>query len=458
MRRFWNYISTIGLKDDYNSLESRCIILANRLNLILLVILIAISIFIAVVRQIEHSNMAFGSGRLLIIIAFCLLNIWLAKRGLIKLFKIVLIFVPSLVFMVVSTAIGFIEDESYVYYPYFIIAFSVIPQLILIRKKELFLFVISISYFFILLLFIDNLLTLFSDHQLKIVLLIDEFYVYYKLSSITIFVFIFLSIFYLRSINFKFEKEIRGYNEELNSAIEELKVTQQHLVQSEKMASLGTLVAGIAHELNNPLNFISGGLDAITGLKERCKENEVKEFEEALRITNEGLDRATNIVKALMTFSYKGTPNLVSTDINLIIENTLLFILPKIPQEVIIEKDYRLENLLSIYPEKIHQVIINIIENAIYSLHESNVKVKKIIISTFLNNNFAVLKFYNTGNQIPDKYLNKIFDPFFTTKSPGKGAGLGLSICYSLIADHNGQIYAENETDGVSFIIKLPID
>ncbi len=253
---------------------------------------------------------------------------------------------------------------------------------------------------------------------------------------------------------------VQQRTEALNNIIEELKTTQKQLVQSEKMASLGTLTAGIAHEINNPLNFISGGIMIISDIKEEINSNNAevkKDFDEAINMIEAGLVRATKIVKALMTFAYRGTSKLVYFDIHEIIENTLLFLNFQLPNDLVIKKDYRLKNQVPIFAEKMHQVVMAIIENALYELNSANLSQKILIISTIEKNGKAMLRFSNNGNKIPEDLLTRIFDPFFTTKSTGHGTGLGLSICYTYIQEHGGQITAENTNDGVSFIVELPL-
>ncbi len=309
-------------------------------------------------------------------------------------------------------------------------------------------------------LIVDNLLTWFSQGKFAIVEIIKDFYVYYKAIPLTIFIFLHFAIYYLRNLNFNFEKEILKYNEELNAIIEELKSTQQYLIQSEKMASLGTLTAGVAHEINNPLNFIKGGIQMISDTRDeikKCLTGVPKErYDEAIDMANEGIRRATEIVKALMTFSYRGTPVLSHADINQIIDNTLLFLKTRISQEIEVKKIYQLKQMVPIYTDKIHQVIMNILNNAIYALEHNEIRNKRIVISTKLEDKHAVITISNNGPGIPEEYMSQIFDPFFTTKPPDKGIGLGLSICYTLISEHEGSIYARNDDDGVSFIIQIP--
>jgi signal transduction histidine kinase len=257
------------------------------------------------------------------------------------------------------------------------------------------------------------------------------------------------------------EKTVNERTEHLHLVIEELKTAQNHLVQSEKMASLGTLVTGVAHEINNPLNFISGGIHIMKEIKpeiEKSVSDELKEsYSLATNIINEGFDRSVEIVNALMSFSIKGESRKEYLNIHAIIDNTLLFMMSTIPKDIVISKDYALKEPVPVYAEQLHQIFINILNNAVFALNSDRIKEKKILIRTVKNAGIAVIEIVNSGPEIPEEYLNQIFDPFFTTKDPDKGKGLGLSICYTYINEHKGKISAVNIENGVKFIIELPL-
>jgi len=265
----------------------------------------------------------------------------------------------------------------------------------------------------------------------------------------------------LRTHKNKLEELVALRTKELTSAMAELKSAQQQLIQSEKMASLGTLIAGIAHEINNPLNYISGGISLITELQHEIKTEPSRGFYEQMNMgthmIKDGLYKATHIVKSLMTFSYKGKPKISVADLNEIIENTLLFFNHKFPSDTIIEKDFHLQVPVPMFVDKIHQVFINVIENAIYELKQVADKDRKLIITTSSKDNIALVTFTNIGNSIPEEKIRNVFDPFYTTKPPGQGIGLGLSIAYSIIQEHNGNIYLENTNSGVCVSIVLSI-
>lgn len=255
------------------------------------------------------------------------------------------------------------------------------------------------------------------------------------------------------------EATVKVRTDELVTTIRELKATQQQLIQTEKMASLGTLTAGVAHEINNPLNFIAGGLYLIEDIqKEECIQTGVnmEKFNTAIESIKEGLERATGIVKSLMDFSHWGSPVLVECNIHKIIDNTLQF-MSFMSNDITIVKEYNLKENVFLYPEKIRQVIMYLVDNAIYAINLDTANARRIIISTYAIGDTAVFKISNTGPKIPEKDINQIFDPFFTTKDPGKGKGIGLSICYTLISEHKGVIFAKNEDDAVTFTIEIPM-
>jgi len=270
----------------------------------------------------------------------------------------------------------------------------------------------------------------------------------------------------------RFRQSLRKYSENLETlaeertkhldeAIKELKLRQQQLVQSEKMASIGSLTSGVAHEINNPLNFISGGIFMLEKIDNDINQNEPSKTKEsyasALQMISTGLSRISNVVKALASFSRKAGVQTEKTDIHTIIDNTLLFIHKDISNRIHVEKNFELDQPIPIYPEKIHQVLINLLNNAYYELNREEGDGRKLAINTKKVNGKAVIEVFNSGSKIDDEHIGKIFDPFFTTKNPDEGTGLGLSISYMIIKEHNGSLTAENLGDGVQFTICLPL-
>jgi len=430
-------------------------------------------IFLSVMNLFEHDSYGMGTLRVLILLIVNLINLTLSYFNRSRYSRIVLVFIAPIIFLIFPTLVGFVEEESFTYYPLILIGFSILPQLLLLPSKEKLHYRISIVYYGLLLLFIERFLIHYMPEDFPIVKSIEGFFPYFKAAQIAIFVFLQFAVFYLRKLNIEFEQDLNDknqildtQNDELTHALDKLKITQQQLIQLEKMSAIGTLTSGVAHEINNPLNFISGGLDLIneSHIKEQLgkKGNSQDDFNTAMHIIREGVLRATKVVNTLMNFSYKDNSVLKPMDINQVIENTLLFCNSMIPHDISIQKDYHLSYDVPLYQDKMHQVLLSIIENAIASIRTIKSSDEKII-SFYTNvledgdDKRAVISIENTGPKIADDVITKIFDPFFTTKDPGEGTGLGLSIAYSFVKEHYGTIEVNNTEKGVRFTIELPI-
>lgn len=282
--------------------------------------------------------------------------------------------------------------------------------------------------------------------------------------------------------------ELEETNAELMRALAGLKAAESQLVHAEKMASLGQLTAGIAHEINNPINAVKANIiplkrdirdlfDLFEKYKQVNKENverklkkirayakEIemdvlrKEIPTLISGIEEGAIRTINIVKDLNVFSRVNESSIKKSDIHAGIDSTLSLIKNIIPNHITIEKQYGQIPLIECYPGKINQVFMNLLTNSIQALKaEKNKKDKRISIVTKNGDENVSVLISDNGPGIPKDILHKIFDPFFTTKGVGKGTGLGLSIVYSIINKHGGTIKAYSEEGrGVEFIITLP--
>jgi len=283
---------------------------------------------------------------------------------------------------------------------------------------------------------------------------------------------------------------LKSNNEELTTAMEQLKNTQEQLVQSEKMASLGVITAGIAHEINNPINFIYTGINSLqkdfddveiilnkikdlnsndNNIKQKIEEIQIlkKEnyFEDALgampQTMNDikiGAERTAEIVDGLRKFSRMGENKFIISDIHELIQTALLMLKNKYKDVIKIVRNFD-DNLPSIYcnPGKITQVLMNIIYNAIDAINDKDGSEREIIITTNYKNKEVRVSIKDNGTGINEYVKDKLFDPFFTTKEVGKGTGLGLSISYGIVKEHKGEIkvYSEDRK-GTEFIIILP--
>lgn len=282
-------------------------------------------------------------------------------------------------------------------------------------------------------------------------------------------------------------EEINSKNEELLITLEKLKEAQDQLVQSEKMASLGVLTAGIAHELNNPINFVYAGVNSLKKdfqdlmpilddikklepgsietplvIKSLQTKKENLSFDENYASINQtidaiklGADRTAEIVKGLRNFSRLDKENLKPLNIHESLDDVLILLKNKYKNHIEIVKHYNPEMpLVECISGKINQVFMNIIHNAIDAIAEKG----QIIIRTYSDNKLVFISIKDTGKGMNENIKSSIFDPFFTTKEVGKGVGLGLSISYGIIQEHNGGIEVKSEEGkGSEFIIKLPI-
>lgn len=272
--------------------------------------------------------------------------------------------------------------------------------------------------------------------------------------------------------------EIQGQKEELQKALEELKTTQVQLIQSEKMASLGELTAGIAHEIQNPLNFVNNFSEVSSELLDEMNEEIVKgDFEEVKNIANDikkNLEkinyhgkRADSIVKDMLQHSRASSGQKEPTDINKLADEYLRlayhgFRAKDKSFNATIATDFdETIGTINIIPQDMGRVILNLITNAFYVVTEKkNSGVENyeptVTIKTKKVGNSVEVRVKDNGNGIPKNVLDKIFQPFFTTKPTGQGTGLGLSLSYDIVKAHNGDLKVKTKKDkGSEFIICL---
>ena len=286
-----------------------------------------------------------------------------------------------------------------------------------------------------------------------------------------------------------YQENLEKKNKEINEALEKTKRMQNQLVQSEKMASLGALISGIGHEINNPLAFVSSNLnrfeeyfsdlfsliakwksfeDKLRSSNQFTDElNEIDSFEEDIDFkfirsdyeelmshNLEGIDRIKKIVHQLRGFSHMSDDNAMEADINLAIEETLTLIWSELKYKATVIKKFGNIPMVECHIGEIKQIFMNLLVNAAQAIETKG----EIIIETEKGDNVVTIKISDTGKGMTQEIKRKIFDPFFTTKPIGKGTGLGLWICMSIIQKHHGNIEAESqEGKGSTFKITLPI-
>jgi two-component system NtrC family sensor kinase len=255
-------------------------------------------------------------------------------------------------------------------------------------------------------------------------------------------------------------------NRELQESSRLLKETQTQLIQNEKMASLGQLVAGIAHEINNPLAFVLNNLFIVeSGLDRLLPEMELtlpapavaklQKTRTCLGEMKQGLDRVKELVLDLRTFSRLDQGEFKIVDVAEGIDSVLLLLKHKMSGRIVAEKRYGPERMLFCYAGRLNQVMMNLIANAVESIAGDG----KIVITTSQTPESFVISVRDSGAGIPEAIKSKIFDPFFTTKPVGKGTGLGLAISYGIVNDHRGSIEVQSqEGAGTEFTVRIPLN
>jgi two-component system NtrC family sensor kinase len=282
------------------------------------------------------------------------------------------------------------------------------------------------------------------------------------------------------SIKQKINLQLNNKTIVLEKTLEELKATQAQLIQSEKMASLGQLTAGIAHEIQNPLNFVNNFSDVntelLTELKEEINTGTKEEasvliddvIENEKKINHHG-KRADSIVKGMLQHSRAGSGEKTSTDINALADEYLRLSYHGFRSK---DKDFNAklttsfsQNIgrINAVPQDIGRVLLNLYNNAFYTMTEkkkSNPGYQpEIIVSTIPKNGVVEISISDNGTGIPENLVDKIFQPFFTTKPTGEGTGLGLSLSYDIIKAHRGELEVKTAIgEGSVFIIRLPLN
>ena len=249
-----------------------------------------------------------------------------------------------------------------------------------------------------------------------------------------------------------YQKNIRTVNE-LKNTLKELKETQIQLINSEKMASLGQLVAGVAHEINTPVASIKSNNGIVAKLLTSIEDTELKEMlTDINEIDKEAVSRISSIVTSLKKFVRLDEAELQEADINKELDLTLELIRHETKNRIEVIKNYGEIPAIKCFPNMLNQVFTNVLINACQAIEGSG----KITITTEYNDKKLIVKIKDTGRGIPRNQLEKIFTAGFTTKSSGVGTGLGLAICSKIIEKHNGEIIVNSEVGkGSEFIITI---
>ncbi len=284
----------------------------------------------------------------------------------------------------------------------------------------------------------------------------------------------------------KSKEMLEAHHKELEKAYAELKAAQSQILQQEKMASIGQIAAGIAHEVNNPVGFIMSNLSSLQKYVSRLSEfidvqtetikklsgdgkilNAITESRKSLKVdyiiddlgnlireSLDGAERVKKIVQDLKSFSRIDEAEWKMADINAGIESTINIVWNELKYKATVKKEYGNIPLTKCNPGQMNQVFMNILVNAAHAIEKQG----EITVKTWHDNGYIYISISDTGCGIPADKIDRIFEPFFTTKEVGKGTGLGLSIAYDIVKKHNGDIIVESEVGkGTTFTVKVPV-
>jgi two-component system, NtrC family, sensor kinase len=275
--------------------------------------------------------------------------------------------------------------------------------------------------------------------------------------------------------------ELKKKIKELEGANQELMETQSQLVHSSKMVSLGQLVAGVAHELNNPIGFIYSNMthlrtytDKLIALADTAQKhpekieekiNEVdleyirEDLPKLISSCEDGARRTRDIVLGLRNFSRLEEAKLKEIDIGESIDNTLNLLSGEIKNRIQVMKDYGSLPPVNCFASQINQVFMNILSNAIQAIEgKGNIWITAKKVKATGGDDFVHISFQDSGKGMTTQVMEKIFDPFFSTKGVGQGTGLGLSISYGILQTHGGDIQVKSQIGiGTEFIVKIPV-
>ncbi|MCD4698357.1 MAG: hypothetical protein K8S16_19190 [Bacteroidales bacterium] len=470
LKELWKFITNIGISSKLSQFDARAIILLNQVSFIMAV--------------------WFGIACLLVLTHFELFGFLITLTNVI-LFSLVL-FINSfekvrlsknyfmLFGLIMITFINIVFDKSFNPNVHFITTI-IFPVLIFKNKRIAFYYVAANVALFIFITYYQ------SDYEPLILPFESKMGTSFSMTTLIIMLVVFLISLFFRNVNEEFERKLVEKNRYLNDLIEKMKSMQEHMISSEKMASLGQLTAGIAHEINNPINFVSSNIrplktdllelkdlikmykklhlaedkdTELDKIKEYSKEIDIdflyNEIETLINGIEEGAGRTKEIVLGLRNFSRIDEGEFKPVDIHKGIDSTLMLLKNKIKNRIEVHKDYDELPLIECIPGKINQVVMNILNNASEAIKDKG----EIFVTTKFNSikNSISISIRDNGLGMKKITLKRIFEPFYTTKEIGKGTGLGLSISYGIIEKHKGKIDVKSEVKkGSEFIITLPV-
>lgn len=460
MHKIWKYISNLGITRENGKLSQRTVVLTNQLNFVMFISMLLLFITTFVTLKLIDDYMSYGSLRIVNLLIVSFLNLLAARLGYTNLSRISLIFLPPVVFLLGPTLIGYVEEESYTYYPYALIAASVIPQLLVHPRSEKLLYWGSLTFYLILILIIDKLMVRFGKDHFQIVDRINTFYEFYKIAAVGIFLFINAGIYYLRMLNFRFEEELSRKNIELDRQYAELKEQKEKIEQhkdelvTKEINTWQKLVSIISHEIVNsaiPITNLAGMagqmLEDESGkvLKpDKIGVEATEDIRHSLKIIESRTQALVNFVKATKSLTQIPKPNIRKISLKELFDRLTTLYQAKfretgvrfekqvIPPDLSVEADLEL----------IEQVMINLIQNSLEALQET--ADRRLSITASGNGSEQVqITVTDNGPGISHEVLEKIFLPFYSTKT--NKSGIGLSLSRQIMMLHNARLEVRSE-------------
>lgn len=457
MHKIWNYISNLGTAGEKDPWKLRTLVISNQLNFVMFVSMILLLVTTIVTLLLTNDSIYIGTLRVVILLILTFINLLLSWLGYSKLSRLSLIYLPPIVFLLGPTLIGYVEEESYTYYPYVLICVSIIPQLLLYPKKEKVLWWFSMTYYFILVLLIDKIMVRYGTTSFPIVDRINTFYPFYKIAQIALFLFINASIYYLRMLNYRFENQLNTKNKELDLQNIELKAQKDEIERqkdelvSKEISTWQKLVNIISHEIVNsaiPITNLAGMtaqmLEDESGVvqkPEKIGEDVTEDIHHSLRIIESRTQGLINFVKATKSLTEIPKPNLRKIFIHDLFERITMLYKAKFKDKDVEFKCRIDPSGLSIEAdlELIEQVMINLIQNAMEAMQDT--KAPKLTILAGKNEaDHVLISITDNGKGISDEELERIFLPFYSTKP--NNSGIGLSLSQQIMLLHHARLEA----------------
>jgi len=259
----------------------------------------------------------------------------------------------------------------------------------------------------------------------------------------------------------EYQRKVSKQNQVLESTIEQLKETESQLVQTEKLASLGRMSAGIIHEINNPLNFATTGLYTLRNKGKYLAPEQQEEYAEVLKDVEEGIKRVKTIVSDLRMFTHPETESRDQVEVAEVLGSALRFLAAEWKDRVEITQTMDPHQTVWANKNKMIHVFTNLLQNSLDAMRSkpfNNGEKPAIRIEGKIDNGRSIVRIRDNGPGIDNKHLDKIFDPFFTTKDVGEGMGLGLSIVYRIVQECDGRISVKTEVGKFcEFTLEFPV-